>query len=52
MFRFCRNIAGAMSFSVKYTLILFPSRVEECQLSLTQILNGKQRVSICVKSIV
>jgi len=36
---------------VKHTPILLPSRVEECRLSLKQILNEKQRVSICVKSV-
>jgi len=38
-----------MCSSVKHNL--FPSRVEECRLSLKQILNGKRRVSICVKSV-
>jgi len=51
MLRFCRNIAEAMRSSVKHTPTL-PSRVEECRLSLKQILNGKRRVSICVKSVI
>jgi len=51
MLRFYRNIAGVMRFSVKHPLILLPSRIEEYRLSLKQILNGKRRVSICVKSI-
>jgi len=51
MLRFCRNIAGAMRSSVKHTPTILPSRVEECQLSLNQTLNGKRHVSICVKSV-
>jgi len=51
MFRLCRDIAGVMHSSVKHTPTLLPSRVEECRLSLKQILNGKRRVSICVKNV-
>jgi len=51
MLRFCRNIAGTMHSSAKDTPTLLPSRVEERQLNLKQILNEKRRVSICVKSV-
>jgi len=51
MLRFCRNIAGAMRSSIKHTSTLLPSRVEECRLSLKQILNGKRHMSIYVKSV-
>jgi len=51
MLRFCRNIAGVMRSLVKHTSTLFSSRIEECRLSLKQILNGKRRVSICVKRV-
>jgi len=51
MLRFCRNIAGVIRSSVKHTPTLLPNRIEECRLSLKQILNGKGRVLICVKSV-
>jgi len=38
-----------MRSSVKHIPTLLPSRVEECRLSLKQILNGKRRVDLCQK---
>jgi len=51
MLIFCQNIAGAMRSSIKHAPTLFPSKIEECRLSLKQILNEKRRVSICVKNV-